>query len=207
MTMKPPSGTDFAGFPEPHISISAEELADLKPQPGGIIRVRTDGTFVDLAAQAERQKKWDFRFMRMAELVSSFSKDPSTKVGAVIVYPDNTVLSMGFNGFPKGSDDSPALYADRERKYERVVHAELNAILAAKARPQGCTLYCYPFLTCARCAAAIIQSGIIRVVYLQHSGVIAGDRWEGSWAEARQLYRECHVELVELSDLDWLRRG
>jgi dCMP deaminase len=149
----------------------------------------------------ERALRWHHRYLEMAKLVSSWSRDPSTKVGAVIVRPDKTVLALGYNGFPRGCDDSAPLYEDRERKYERVVHAELNAILSSAERPIGATLYVWPFFTCARCAAAIIQSGIGRIVHPAMPVDGAEERWKKSWDEARSLYRECGIVVVEV-DMD-----
>lgn len=100
----------------------------------------------------------------MADLVARRSKDPSTQVGAVILRPDKTVASVGYNGFPRGCSDDPALYADRETKYARVVHAEANAIVTAKERLDGCTLYTSPLPPCPACAGLIIQAGITRIV-------------------------------------------
>ena len=147
-----------------------------------------------------RVRKWDFRMLELAQLVSTWSKDPSTKIGAVIARPDCTVLSLGFNGFPRGTDDSEVLYAVRERKYERVVHAELNAILTSPERPHGCTLYVYPPAlipgTCARCAAAVIQAGIRRVVCLESALLPFNERWRASYEEAFTLYREAGVTVT-----------
>src|SRR4051812_43949974 len=101
-------------------------------------------------------EKWDRRFLQMARLVASWSKDPSTKCGAVIVRPDKTVASVGFNGFPKGTNDDDELYADRETKYSRVVHAEQNALIFAREPLDGYTMYTWPQgfgPTCDRCAA------------------------------------------------------
>ena len=100
----------------------------------------------------------------MAEHVSKWSRDPSTKCGAVIVRPDKSLASTGFNGFPRGMDDDEELYDNREVKYDRVIHAELNAILSAHEPVRGYTLYVWPLPTCSRCAVHVIQSGISRVV-------------------------------------------
>jgi len=107
---------------------------------------------------------WDKRFIDMAKLVASWSKDPSTKVGAVIVRPDKTIASVGFNGFPRGVEDKPEWYDDRTIKYKVVKHAEENAILSSKEPLDGCTLYVWPLLPCSLCAGDIIQKGIKRVV-------------------------------------------
>lgn len=108
--------------------------------------------------------KWDKRFMDLAEHVAQWSKDPSTKVGAVIVDRCRKVVSMGYNGFPQGVDDDIDRYVDRPLKYSLVVHAELNAILNAKRDVENCTLY-VTLSPCRECAKAIIQSGIYDVVY------------------------------------------
>ena len=107
--------------------------------------------------------KWDKNFLELAKTVSTFSKDPSTKVGAVIVDDDNRVISIGYNGFPKGLKDDHRL-DNRDLKYDMVVHAEANALLFANAPTKGCTIYTWPFQPCSRCASLIIQAGIRRVV-------------------------------------------
>lgn len=143
----------------------------------------------------QTQDKWDRRFLLLAQYVSTWSKDPSTKCGAVIVRPDRTVASVGFNGFPRGCDDNPALYDNRETKYSRVVHAEVNAILSAHGRLDGCTLYTWPpglAPTCERCATVVIQSGIKRVVFMREDNEFTR-RW--SPEIALQLYREAGVEV------------
>lgn len=109
-------------------------------------------------------KKWDFRFLDLAHLVSTWSKDPSTKTGAVIVAPDKRVLSVGYNGFPRGVLDHEARYADREQKYKIIVHCERNAMLFCRESLAGATLYTYPFLSCGACAGMMIQAGIVRHV-------------------------------------------
>ena len=98
--------------------------------------------------------KWDVRFILMARFVSEWSKDPSTKTGAVIVRPDRSVTSVGFNGFPKNMPDDPALYANREEKYSRVVHCEINASIHSREPVAGYTLYTWPFASCDRWPAS-----------------------------------------------------
>lgn len=157
-----------------------------------------DGWSVPIKLQC-RDPKWDFRMLHLASVVAGWSRDPSTRIGAVIARPDNTVLSLGFNGFPRGCSDAPELYDDRERKYERIVHAELNAILTAPERPEGCTLYVYPPAlppgTCARCAAAVIQSGIKAVVHICAVDLPFNERWRASYREALLMYGEAKVQL------------
>jgi len=145
--------------------------------------------------------KWDKRFLDMAQLVGSWSKDPSTKCGAVIVRPDRTVASVGFNGFPRECSDHQDLYDERELKYDRVVHAEVNAILAAADRLDNCTLYLWSgpakLFTCARCAGPIIQSGISRVVSTRDGEY--EERWRTDHARALEMYTEAGVQVDVLN--------
>jgi len=111
-----------------------------------------------------RQLKWDIRFLELAAFIARWSKDPSTKVGAVIVDKDLRIVSAGFNGLPRDVQDSPDRYDDKNKKYSMIVHGELNAILFAPRSVHGCTLYTWPFAPCSVCASLIVQVGITRVV-------------------------------------------
>ncbi len=111
---------------------------------------------------------WDEYFMGLAHLSALRSKDPNTQVGAAIVDENHKVVSVGYNGLPKGCSDDEFPW-DRqggvlESKYAFVVHAELNAILNAPRSVAGCTIYVSLF-PCNECAKAIIQSGIKKIVY------------------------------------------
>ena len=113
--------------------------------------------------------KWNIRFMQMAQLISTWSKDQSTKVGCVIVSPEKAILSMGYNGFPRGVDDKPQYRQQRPTKYDFVVHAEQNALLNAGrngTRLNGGILY-VTMPPCTVCAGSIIQSGIKEIIYLE----------------------------------------
>lgn len=143
--------------------------------------------------------QWDARFLEMAELVASWSKDPSTKCGAVIVRPDKTVASVGFNGFPKGCNDSPELYKDRDLKLSRVVHAEQNALLHAGESVKGYTMYTWPpgfGPSCDRCTAHIIQAGITRVIYKSSASPDFASRWKEAVERGLQMYKEAGVEVI-----------
>lgn len=127
---------------------------------------------------------WDEYFMGLAHLSAKRSKDPSTQVGATIVDKHKKIVGIGYNGFPIGvSDDEMPWSRDGEfleTKYPYVVHAELNAILNATTKLQGCTIYVSLF-PCHECAKAIIQSGIKEIVYeddkyAQTDSVIASKR-------------------------------
>lgn len=107
---------------------------------------------------------WDARFLALAAHISTWSKDPSTKVGAVVVDPEtHAIRSVGFNGFAPGADDSPELYANREYKYKHVIHAEDNAFRFLLYRATGCYLYT-SFPACRDCLAIAYRSGVNRVV-------------------------------------------
>ncbi|MCK1741374.1 dCMP deaminase family protein [Bradyrhizobium sp. 139] len=138
---------------------------------------------------------WRTRFLALARNVGAWSKDPSTKVGAVIVRPDRTVVAVGYNGFPRGTFDREDYLADRPEKIRRTVHAELNAILTAREPLQGCTLFVTPLHPCAGCAGAIIQSGIKRVV--AELAKPAHASWLCDFDSARRMFDESDVE-VEL---------
>jgi dCMP deaminase len=139
------------------------------------------------------REKWDRRFLEMAELVGSWSKDPSTKVGAVIVDKDRRIVSTGYNGFPQGIADRSELLNDREKKYKLIVHGEMNAILFAQRSLSGCTLYTTPLLPCSSCAGVIIQSGIARVV----SWGVDNPRWNDSIGLSKEMFAEAGIECIE----------
>ena len=116
----------------------------------------------------EEVLSWDEYFMGLAHLSALRSKDPNTQVGAAIVDENHRVVSVGYNGMPKGCSDDDFPWAREggvlSTKYAFVVHAELNAILNSKCPVSGCTIYVSLF-PCNECAKAIIQSGIKKIVY------------------------------------------
>lgn len=146
----------------------------------------------------ERQLKWDLRFLSMAKFVSGWSKDPSTKVGAVIVDQTNLIVSLGYNGFARSMPDKPELYENREEKYSRIVHGEINAMIFAGKPLSGMTLYTYPFLPCDRCAVQVIQNGIVRVVAPKPSPD-KEERWGKALAKTRLYFEEAQVSCLELN--------
>lgn len=147
-------------------------------------------------------EKWDKRFLEMARLVSLWSKDESTKVGSVIVDVNKRVVSTGFNGFPQKIYDNPVELNDRERKYRFIIHAELNSIIFAKRDLADCTIYIYPFLSCADCTKIIIQSGIARVVTLAMDKESERYlRWKDSFDISMDMYRQAGISVVEYESL------
>ena len=111
---------------------------------------------------------WDEYFMGLAHLSALRSKDPNTQVGCCIVDNDHKVVSIGYNGMPRGCKDEDMPWQRvgdfKKTKYAYVVHAELNAILNSPRSLKGCTLYVSLF-PCNECAKAIIQAGIKKVIY------------------------------------------
>jgi dCMP deaminase len=107
--------------------------------------------------------KWHKRFLDLCEHVATWSKDPSTKLGSVIVDSKKRVVSIGYNGFPRGVDDRHDRYNDRPTKYLFVAHAERNALDNAPMMVDNCTMY-VTLLPCNECAKSIIQKGITKVV-------------------------------------------
>ena len=146
--------------------------------------------------------KWQHRFLTLAKHISRWSKD-TTKVGAVIVDPvTNQVVGLGYNGFPRGVDDSDERLLDRDTKLRLVVHAELNAILNANRSVRGCHMYIYPTMMgpscCPECAKAIVQSGITRVYGYVNDAT--NERWQALAAFSNILLTEGGVEYISIEE-------
>ena len=110
--------------------------------------------------------KWDKRWLDIAGLVSTWSKDPSTQIAAIAV-KDKRLIATGYNGFPRGIEDTDDRWNNREEKYKYVVHAEMNCIYNANYHHQslkGATMYIVGLPVCHECAKGIIQAGVERVV-------------------------------------------
>lgn len=135
--------------------------------------------------------KWDSRLMHLARHIATWSKDPSTIVGAVVVRPNNTICSTGYNGFPRGLSDADKFYEDRQIKYQRTIHAEMNAIITAPEPVTGHKLYC-TLMPCSECAKLVIQSGIKTVIVPQPSAELEM-RWDFKLTE--ELFEEAGVGL------------
>lgn len=132
-----------------------------------------------------------------AEWISTKSKDPSKKVGALILRENGTIASAGYNGFPKGTNDDPALYLDKTIKRRRIQHAERNAITFATESLKGCSIYVSPLHPCSQCAGSIINAGISKVIARIPPGV-SSDYWRDDFAEAASMFKEAGVEVVVL---------
>jgi dCMP deaminase len=141
-------------------------------------------------------EKWDKRFLEIAHQVATWSKDPSTKVGAIIVGDKLQIVSQGYNGFPRNIEDKEERLNIRELKYKFTIHAEANAIYNALyngSSVQDCTLYCVSLFPCSECAKAIIQSGIKRVV---SDANFENSRWKESNEFALAMFKEAGLEVT-----------
>lgn len=138
--------------------------------------------------------KWNLRYLEMTSLVATWSKDPSSKFGSVIVDKDNRVVSLGFNGFPRGFDDSSERLEDRQFKYRHVLHSEENAILNARQDLTGYTLYCNG-VPCSLCMARIAQAGLTKVVCYKPTEDYLS-RW--SVEEPLQVAKECGIIVEQI---------
>lgn len=141
--------------------------------------------------------RWDTYFVDMARLVSTKSKDPSTQTGAVLVHPDRHIVSTGFNGFPQKMEDRSQWYNNREEKYSRIVHCEMNALIFAREPLTECTLYTFPFLSCDRCVVHMIQAGVSRFVAPKPTEDQLS-RWGDALEKTKKYIYECGLMVEEI---------
>ncbi len=142
-------------------------------------------------------EKWDRRFLELASHISGWSKDPSTKVGCIVVGSDREIRSTGFNGFPRGIDDDEERLTNRELKYPLICHAEENAIMHA-ARIGVSLKECVAYVTwppCTRCARSLIQAGVVEVVYPKDCDV--PERWQADFEMSTSMMREAGLTIRE----------
>jgi dCMP deaminase len=132
------------------------------------------------------QDQWNKHWMEVALVTSKLSKDPSTKVGAVIVTPDNRQCSIGYNGFAKGVIETEEKW-QRPAKYERVIHAEMNSILNCPFETIGCKIY-ITHQPCHRCISHVLNSGILELYYLNTYDNLSH---KDIWIEHAKLFRVC----------------
>lgn len=144
--------------------------------------------------------KWDHRFMRLAKEVSSWSKDPSSQIGSVIVNDERRILGTGYNGFPKTITDDERL-RNREEKYPLIIHSEMNAILnclRSGIPVQGSTIYVYGLPVCNECCKNLVQAGVTRVVTCIPE-TVSIDRWRTSIELSEKLFKEANVQTSSIS--------
>jgi dCMP deaminase len=148
----------------------------------------------------ERNERWDRRFLRLAKEVSRWSRDPSSRVGAIAVR-DRRVLATGYNGLPRGVVDSPERLENRELKYQMTAHAETNALAAAAhsgVSLAGSTIYIWPYHPCSNCAGLLINAGIERVVFPDFE---VPERWVSNFCLAQTMFNEADV-MVDAIEMD-----
>jgi dCMP deaminase len=148
-----------------------------------------------------RELKWDNRFMELAKTISGWSKDPSSKIGAVAVNDERRILATGYNGFPKGIEDSQERLNDREQKYPLIVHAETNALmnaLYAGVSLKNATMYVHGLPVCPDCTKLIIQAGIRRIV-INKFVMNTPEKWVNLWNDkSAPMFKEAGVLVTQL---------
>jgi dCMP deaminase len=133
------------------------------------------------------------RYIELAKHISQWSKDPSSKIGAIAVGDKGQLLAQGYNGFPRGIADTEARYLDRETKYKYIVHAEMNVIYNAGYNGvslDGATLYVWGLPICSECAKGIVQTGVKRVIMPVQD---VPEKWQASWEISKGLFEEAGV--------------
>lgn len=143
----------------------------------------------------ERSQKWDIRFLDIARLISTWSKDPSTQVGAVAVNFQRRILAQGYNGFPSGAKDDSMLYEDRLTKYSRIVHAESNIIYNAcnfRVGLQNSTIFVFGMYPCPECIKALVQVGMSRVVF-QVGCSENREKWKDDFEVSKRILHELRI--------------
>ncbi len=141
-------------------------------------------------------EKWSGRILDMALKVASWSKDDSTKVGAVITTDEGRPVSWGFNGMAMGIDDTVPERLIRPNKYKWMCHAERNALDLANGSVEGCIMF-VTFSPCSSCAQSIIQRKIKAVVVESNNTADKmPDRWKEDMLIALEMLKEAKVEVI-----------
>lgn len=140
---------------------------------------------------------WNSRFMDLAQQVSTWSKDPSKQIGAVVVGNKKQILSTGYNGFPRGIEDTEERLNNREIKYKYVVHAEMNAIFNATytgTSLDGASMYVYGLPICNECAKGIIQVGI-KEIFIKRKSLLDKPNWYDSYLISKEMFDEVGISV------------
>lgn len=144
--------------------------------------------------------RWDARFIELARFVSEWSKDPNSKVGAVIT-SNVGAIALGYNGFPAGIEDDERL-DNKELKLDMVVHAEQNALIIAGSQARGASLYIWGKPICSRCAVLIIQAGIERIITIDPEDNKDSD-WYESGNLAVKMFKEVGKKIIYYSPINY----
>ncbi len=146
----------------------------------------------------ENKKTWDDKFLSISREVGTWSKDRSTKLGAVIVDKNNVIISVGYNGFPRNIDDDIEERHQRPEKYKWTEHAERNAIYnLARRYLEGTKIY-LPWIPCVDCARAIIQTGISEIIT---DNIVVPERWKDNFKTSIMMLEEAGV-IIRLINSD-----
>ena len=146
--------------------------------------------------------KWYKRYLRLAAEVATWSKDPNTQVGAVVVGSKGQILSQGYNGFPRGISDSNKRLNDRDIKLSFIVHAEMNAIYNATysgVSLDGATIFIHGLPACSECAKGIIQVGIKRVIVSKQC-IENKPHWNDSWNKSKAMFAEAGIAVFVIDE-------
>jgi dCMP deaminase len=141
-----------------------------------------------------RRLKWHSRYLELAQQIASWSKDPSSKIGAIAVGSKGQVLAQGYNGFPRGIEDNESRFENKELKYKYVVHAEMNLIYNASYNGvslDGSTIYVTGLPVCSECAKGLIQVGVQQVIMPTQEDT--PDKWVESFKLSKELFEEAGV--------------
>jgi dCMP deaminase len=137
---------------------------------------------------------WDTRYLALAWHFGTWSKDPSRQIGAVAIGPKGEIIAQGYNGFPRGIEDTDERYEVREEKYKYVVHAEMNCIYNAASNGvslKDSTVYVHGLPACSECAKGLIQVGVKRVMAFSKD---TPERWIESNKLTEELFEEAGIE-------------
>ena len=143
------------------------------------------------------------QYLELAKEISRWSKDPSRKIGAVAINKDGVIISTGWNGYPRGFDDSPESYLNREIKNKYIIHAETNLIYNAArigATLEGCSLYCWGLPVCSECAKAISQVGIKNIYWACDEAI--PERWSESYKTSVEMMNALGVQMEQIDVQD-----
>jgi len=144
---------------------------------------------------------WNEKFINLAEHISTWSKDPSTKIGVVAINPDTkNILSTGYNGFARGISDTEKRYRERETKYKYIVHGEQNCIYNATRngiKLQGSYMYVYGLPICHQCASAIAQVGV-DTIFFKNCDPESETRWSESSELGYDIMKETGITINKL---------
>jgi len=142
---------------------------------------------------------WDQYFLNIAEQVKEKSKDRRTKIGAVIIGPDNEIVSTGYNSFPRGINDEVEERQQRPEKYYWMVHGEMNSILNAArigVSTKGCKMYLTCGIPCSNCGRAIINAGITEVYCKKEDTTRNREKWDEESARTLKMFEESGVRVL-----------